>query len=319
MKLKQCAALLFALGVVPVSTAWANYPDKPIRMVVSMPAGGPMDVIARTLTEKVSQYLGQPVVIENRGGSGGNIGATGVASANPDGYTYLLSLDTTFTINPHLYASMGFDLDKLTPVAMIGKNGMLLVTHAKQGISSMDALIQASQKEPLNFSTAGNGSPGHFTAALMKQHANVDYTHVPYRGNAPATMAVVSGEVTGAALATPGLLPHVNTGALTALGVTGQSRSDLLPNVPTMTELGYPEIDFEVKYVVFAPAGTADDRQKVIADALQRALNEPDVQERLKGLDTTTHFLVGQKLADALKKDRERYGELSKAANMQVD
>ncbi|MCK9507939.1 MAG: tripartite tricarboxylate transporter substrate binding protein [Pigmentiphaga sp.] len=319
MKLKQCAALFLALGVVPASTAWANYPDKPIRMVVSMPAGGPMDVIARTLTEKVSQYLGQPVVIENRGGSGGNIGAASVANANPDGYTYLLSLDTTFTINPHLYASMGFDLNQLTPVAMIGKNGMLLVTNAKKGISTLDALIKASEKEPINFSTAGNGSPGHFTAALLKQHANVNYNHIPYRGNAPATMGVVSGEVTGAVLATPGLLPHVNTGALTALGVTGQARSALLPNVPTMTELGYPEVDFEVKYVVFAPAGTDESRQKVIADAVGRALNEPDVKERLKGLDTVTNFLVGQELADALKKDRERYGALSKAANMQVD
>lgn len=319
MKLTHTAALVLALGVAPLSSAWANYPDKPIRMVVSMPAGGPMDVIARTLTEKVGQYLGQPIVIENRGGSGGNIGATGVASASPDGYTYLLSLDTTFTVNPHLYASMGFDLDKLTPVVQVGKNGMLLVTHAKSGISTMDALIKASNKDPVNFSTAGNGSPGHFTAALLKQHANVEYVHVPYRGNAPATMAVVSGEVTGAVLATPGLLPHVNTGALTALGVTGQARSGLLPNVPTMTELGYPEVDFEVKYVVFAPTGTDASKQKVLADAFQRALNEPDVKERLKGLDMTHHFLVGQELVDALNKDRARYGELSKAANMQVD
>lgn len=318
MKLKSLAAALFAVSLTPAALA-ADYPNKPIRIVVNMQAGGPLDVLTRGLGEKVSSYLGQPVVIENRSGSGGNIGASAVANAATDGYTYLVSLDTTYTVNPHLYASMGFSMDKLEPAAVLVKHAILLATNAKTELGTLEALIKQSDSAPVNFSTAGNGSPAHFAIALLQQHAKVNYTNVPYRGAAPAILAVVSGEVSAAMLAVPGLLPHVKSGALNALALTGDTRSALLPDVPTMSELGYPQVDFEGKYVLFAPGGTDADRVNTVVKAFQRALNEPDIQERMKALDLQNAFTTGAAAKTLLDKESQRNRELIQAANMTID
>ncbi|MFA7679139.1 MAG: tripartite tricarboxylate transporter substrate binding protein [Pigmentiphaga sp.] len=318
MNRKSIVSALVMMSLAPLALA-ADFPDKPVRVMVNMPAGGPLDIMARALSEKVSQYLGQPFVIENRGGSGGNIGAAAVAQAAPDGYTWLMSLDSTFAINPHLYRSMGFELDRVRPVAVLARNGILLVTNAKQGITSLDALMQASEKGPINFGTPGNGTPAHLTVALLNQHVKLNYNHIPYRGNAPATMAVVSGEVGAAVSATPGVLQHVKSGALNALAVMGKTRSDLLPDVPTMAELKHPEVDFEVKYVLAAPAGMDAARQQVIVDAFVRAMGEPDIQERLKTMDVQAVIQTGNAVTETIQQLSEQNRKLIEASGMQVD
>ncbi len=228
------AAALLALALAaPLPTrAEGELPAGPIKIVNAFPPGGPSDIISRLVGEKMQATLKQPVVVENRPGAGGNIAADQVARAAPDGATILTGIDTTFTINPSIYKSIPFKPSDLKPLMIMASSGLLFGVQPSLGVKTLAELIAKAKTQTLDFSSGSNGSPGHLAAAIFGEATGAKIQHVPYKGNSPAVLALVSGEVQAGILATPGLLPHVKAGKVTALAVTSRKRSQIAPDVP---------------------------------------------------------------------------------------
>ncbi|HEY2254103.1 MAG TPA: tripartite tricarboxylate transporter substrate binding protein [Variovorax sp.] len=295
------------------------YPDMPVRFITNFPPGGPLDILGRSLAAALQQQLKQPFVVENRPGAGGNIGAELVAKSPADGYTVLLTIDTTFTINPHVYASMPFTAGDLKPLMIFSSSGLTFAIGTALGAKTLPEFVTQARAEPVTFSSAGNGSPGHIAAEIFASATGAKITHVPYKGNAPAVLALVSNEVQAGILATPGLLPQVQAAKVRALAVTGRQRSPLLPQVPTVGELGLKDLEFEVLYMAMVPAATPEPVVQTLRSALQSALARPELQSRLAALDMVPLGEVGAVAADHLEASRVRYGKIVKATGMKVD
>jgi tripartite-type tricarboxylate transporter receptor subunit TctC len=309
------AAAVLAAGPI----AAQGFPEKPVRIIVNFPPGGPSDILARSLGEKMSAALKQPFVVEARGGAGGNIGAEAVARGPADGYTVLFSIDTTFTVNPNLYKAMPFKIAELKPLMLMASSGLLVGVNPSVGATSLADFIAKGKRETITFSSGSNGSPGHVAASILQDTAGVKVNHIPYKGNTPAVMAVVTGEVQAGILATTGLLPQVQAGKVKALAVTSRKRSPLLPDVPTTAEAGVPALEFEVMYVAFVPAATPEPAVATLQKALVDALAAPDVRERLQKLDMVIEGETGAAAEARLAKARERYAATIKATGMKID
>lgn len=309
-------AWLALAGVPPHAQA---FPEKPVRIVVNFPPGGPLDIVARALGDKMAGALKQPFVVENRPGAAGNIGAEAVARSAADGYTVLFSIDTTLTVNPGLYKSMPFKLSDLRPLMLIASSGLAVGVHPGLGAASLADFVAKGRAQPINFSSAGNGSPGHVAASILQEAAGVKVSHIPYKGNAPAVMALVAGEVQAGILATPGLVPHFQSGKIKALAVTSRKRSPLAPETPTTAEAGLPALEFEVLYLAFLPAAVAGSVSSVLEQAMSAALAAPEVRERFRNLDLVIEGETGAAAAARLAKARERYAATIKATGMKVD
>lgn len=309
-------AVSFAAAPLHAQPAW---PARTVRLVNNFPAGGPADALARSVAHALQESLGQSFIVENKPGAAGNIGATDVANAAADGHTLLFGIDTTFTINPHLYANQGFKLSALRPVIVMASSGLLIGVHPSTGLKTLPQLVEASRNKAFNFSSAGSGSPGHLAVEMFKEATKNQLVHIPYRGNAPAVAAVLSGEVDGGALATPGMLPHVKAGKIQALAVTSRQRSTLAPDVPTVGELGLGALEQEVLYLVMAPAGVPDALVQTIGKAIDEALQRPDVQSRLASLDLFYVGLRGDAATQRLDELRKRYGAIVSATGMKVE
>lgn len=305
----------FSTGVA----AQASYPQRPVKLITNFPAGGPLDVLGRSLAEVMGRDLKQPFVVENKPGAAGNIGADFVAKTTPDGYSLLLTIDTTFTINPHLYPSMPFKPDDLKPLMVLSASGLLFGVPPTLGVKTLSDFVARSRGKTLNFASAGNGSPGHIAAELYADATGAKISHVPYKGNAPAVTALLAGEVDAAIIATPGLLPHVQAGKVQALAVTSHQRSPLLPQVPTVTELGMKDLEFEVLYLTMVPAGTPDAVTHTLQKAMTAALATPEVRSRIASLDLVALGETGPPAADRLKSMSTRYGSLVRKTGMKVD
>jgi tripartite-type tricarboxylate transporter receptor subunit TctC len=321
---RQLAALCtfsFLAGTVAPSMAQADngYPNKPVKVVVNFAPGGPIDVIARLVAEKLQSSLKQPFYVENKAGSGGIIGGSVVAKSDADGHTILIGIDTLFTVNPFIYASMPFKPGDLKPVMVMGSSGLALAVHPSAGVNTIKELVQKGKQQSISFSSGGNGNPGHLAIEMLSMATNVQATHVPYRGNAPAVVALLSGEVQAGMLATPGLVQHFKSQRLNPLAVTGRQRSVLLPDVATTTELGFPEVDLEVYYLAMVPSKTPDAVVKTLQTAIASALAQPDVQEKLRSLDFRPLTLDGQKADELLAKTRDRYAAVIKATGMKAE
>jgi len=309
------AAAVFMAGPV----AAQGFPEKPVRIIVNFPPGGPSDILARSLGEKMSAALKQPFVVEARGGAGGNIGAEAVARSPADGYTVLFSIDTTFTVNPNLYKSMPFKLAELKPLMLMASSGLLVGVNPSVGATSLADFIATGRRETITFSSGSNGSPGHVAASILQDTAGVKVNHIPYKGNTPAVMAVVTGEVQAGILATTGLLPQVQAGKVKALAVTSRKRSPLMPEVPTTAEAGVPALEFEVMFVALVPAATPEPVVATLQKALADALAAPDVRDRLQKLDMVIEGETGAAAEARLAKARERYAATIKATGMKID
>ena len=312
------AAIAFA-GCATTALAQPAYPDKPVRLVTNFPAGGPLDLLGRQLAIPLQAELGQPFVVDNRPGAGGNIGADAVAKSAPDGYTVLLSIDTTFTINPHIYRSMPFAPKDLKPLLIFSSSGLTLAVNPSVPAAGLRQFADMGKTQDLSFSSAGNGSPGHIASALFSTGTGARITHVPYKGNAPAVTALIAGEVQAGILATPGLLPQIQAGKAKALAVTGSQRSPLLPQTPTVGELGLKALEFDVLYLAMVPAATPDAVVQKLQGALAKALVQPDVKQRLVTLDMVALGETGQKAAQHLEVSKQRYGKIVKAIGLKVD
>lgn len=300
-----------------------TWPTQPLRIVNNFPAGGPSDLIARALAEALQKSSGQPVIVENKAGAGGNIGAAEVAKAAPDGRTVFLGIDTAFTVNPHIFSVMPYRLGSrsgdLKPLVIISSNGLLLGTSAAQGLFSMPELIGAGKTRGLNFSSGGAGSPGHLGVAIFSQAANIKITHVPYRGNSPAVLAMVSGEVDGGILSVTGMLPHVRSGKIVPVAMTSRQRSRLLPDVPTVAELGYPELQNEVLTLCMVPGATPEPLLAAMQVAVLEAMKTPALQEKLASFDMVAENLTGAAASKRLSTLSAHYAQIIKATGMKVE
>lgn len=315
------AATLAAIALLaaPAALAQAAYPSKPLRFVVNFPPGGPLDVLARALAESAQKELKQPVVVDNRPGAGGNLGADQVAKAPADGYTVLLSIDTTFTVNPTLYPSMPFAAKDFKPVMIFASSGLTFAVNPGVKAKTLAELATLGKTDAITFSSAGNGSPGHFAAELFAEHTGAKVSHIPYKGNAPAVMALLAGEVQAGILATPGLLPHLQAGKLNALATTGTRRSPMLPQVATVGELGLKALEFEVLYLAMVPAATPEPVVQTLRAAMQTALAAPELQARLASLDMVPLGEAGAAAAQRLDANAARYARVVKATGMKAD
>jgi tripartite-type tricarboxylate transporter receptor subunit TctC len=310
------AALACAITLPAFADAW---PDKPVRLINNFPPGGPSDIIARSLADALQKRFKQPFVVENRAGASGTIGADAVAKAPADGYTVLFGIDSTFTVNPHIYKAMPFKPGDLRPLMLIASSGLLVGVHPSTGFKTLHDLIAAAKVKPVTFSSAGNGSPGHLAAEVMTEATGAKITHVPYKGNTPAVTAVLSGEVNGGELATPGMLPHVKAGKITALAVTSRKRSTLAPEIPTVAEAGWPQLEQEVFYGPWVPAATPEPVVKALQQAMTGALARPELHARLEGLDLHYEGLVGAAASKRLGELSDHYGKIIRATGIKVE
>jgi tripartite-type tricarboxylate transporter receptor subunit TctC len=313
------AAALFAAFLAPAFAQAPAWPAKPVKFVNNFPPGGPSDMIARSIADVLQKQFNQPFVVDNRAGASGNIGADLVAKAPADGYTVLFGIDSTFTVNPHIYKGMPFKAADLRPVMVMASSGLLVGVHPSTGFRTMKDLVAAAKDKPVTFSSAGSGSPGHLAAELLTEATGAKVTHVPYKGNTPAVTAVLAGEVNGGVLATPGMLPHVKAGKITPLAVTSRKRSTLAPDIPTVAEAGLPQLEQEVFYLAMVPAATPEPVVQAIQKAMADALARADVRARLDGLDLHYEGLVGAAAGKRLAELSERYGKVIRVTGMKVE
>ena len=307
------------------SAAPQAYPNRLIKLVVPSVAGGPADIVARAIGDKLAISLKQPVVIENRPGAGGNIGTEAVAKAAPDGYTLGHALSTILTVNPSLYKKLPFDPDKdFRPISIVTTTGQMLVVHPSVPVNSVAEFVAyakaaAARKEPITYASGGNGTPGHLAMEYFRMHAGFDAIHVPYRGNAPLVVDLVAGQVKAGFVATAGMMDHVRAGRLRGLGVSHVRRAPLAPDVPTIAESGYPGFKIETYQVMLAPAGLPEPIAALLEREVQAALKHPDVIERFRLMDTTPAGLIGPDVLARLKADRADWAKVVAAANMRID
>ncbi len=304
----------------PAGAIAQAFPTRPITVVVPYTAGGPVDILARLVAEKMSTEFKQTVIIENKTGGGGNIGAAHVAKAHADGYTILCSTDTPMTVNPALYRNMGFDPSKdLIPLSLATTFAQMLVVSPKLPVSNLAQFLALAKSEPLTFATGGNGSPGHLTGAYFSRQAGIELTHIPYKGNSQAVSDLLGGQVDAGFLATPGVLPHIKAGKLKGLAVTSTSRSPLAPTIPTASEGGVPGFEATFAMVYMAPTGTPADIVEKLQSAINRALAAPDVKERLAALDISAVGKSPSEAASYLDHYRRLWTDLAKSLKLQVD
>ena len=276
---------LFACFILAFSSAAAaqtDYPNRPIRLIVTVPPGGAADFIARLVGAKVSESLGQPVLVENRGGAGGTIAADAVAKAAPDGYTVLQNSITTHGVGPHLYSKLPYDpVRDFTPVSGLALLPLIMAINADLPFKSVDEVIAGAKKGNLNFASSGNGGAPHMAAELFKSVTGAPITHVPYKGSGPAVADLVGGRVEIMFDAAPSLIAHVKSGKLRVLGAASAERNRVLPDVPTFAELGYPKVAVSLWYGMLAPAATPRPIIERLNAEVGKALASPDVREKL--------------------------------------
>jgi tripartite-type tricarboxylate transporter receptor subunit TctC len=314
--MKRC---IFAmLAAAAALTAHAQYPGKPVRVVVST-VPGPLDTFARMTLDKVSAALKQPFVVENKPGAGGNIAADMVAKSTPDGYTLLFAIDTTFTVNPSIYKSLPFDPAKDFAVISVPVTyGQLLAVHPSVPANTVAELVTLSKQKKLTYASGGNGTPSHLSGAYFLAAAGIDMTHVPYKGTGQSVIDVIAGQVDSIFAVTTGVLPHVKSGKLRALGISSAKRSALAPEVPTIAE-AYPGFEAAFAYAFMAPAGTSVDVVRMLNREMLRALAQPDVQEKNRTFDYAATGLDPTQSAAWLKENRERWAQVIKRAGIMME
>ncbi len=283
----RLALLIFALLQTPFSVAQPaeSYPSKPVRLILPFPPGGGTDILGRLIGERLSAGLGQPVVIDNRGGAGGTLGTALAAKAAPDGYTLLL-VPTSHVINPSIYAKLPYDTEKdFAPITMVASAAILMAVTPRVPADTVRGFVEAAKARPqalADYGSAGAGTVFHLTGELFKQLTGLPLQHVPYRGGGPTVTALLAGEIPLAFETMLALQPHVRAGTLRALAITSARRSTIMPEIPTTAEAGFPSVVADNSYALFAPAGTSAPVLARLHDATVAALALSDVRDRLR-------------------------------------
>lgn len=317
--MRHWLALAIALAAWPAAGQDA-YPSKPVRFVVPFPAAGPLDVMARLYAQKLGDRWGRPVIVENRTGATGAIGAEAVAKAAADGYTLLFTVDLPIVMAPALVTTPYDPKTDLVPVAALGETMNMLVVHPSIGVSTLPELVAAAKAKPgaLTFASAGNASPGHVCGEMLKSAAGIDLTHVPYKGAAPAMQAALAGEVSMFCGPVTQGLPHVKSGKLRALGVTGEKPSSLLPELKPLSAT-FPGLVVSNWYAVFAPPKTPAAVLATLRAELKRAYDDPEVRQRLDSLGMDPLWMEPAQVSAAIDRDLARWGTVMRRANIKPD
>ena len=314
------AAALVAAGMASRASA-QQYPTKPVRIVAPFGAGGLVDVLSRAVGEKLRASLGQPIIVDNRPGSGGNIGADIVAKAEPDGYTLLMSSAGILSINEALYAKMPFNPQTaFAPITLVAEMNMLAVVNSGSPIKTAGDLVAAARKEPgkLNFGSPGNGTTGHLGMELFQHAAKVKLTHVPYKSAAEAVIALMGNQIQGVFDNPPTVLPHIRAGRLRALAYAAPKRSPLLPDVPTFDEGALKGFEASSWFGLAAPAKTPRAVVNLLAKETGRALREPDVQGRFADLGATLVGNSPEQFDAYVRSETKKWHAVVKAADIKL-
>lgn len=310
-----------ALALVSCAAAFAqgSWPDKAVRIIVPLPPGGPSEIVLRGAIEKMQPAFKQPLVLENKPGAAGNLGAAEAARAAADGHTWLWSTDTLLTVNPHVYKQLGFKPDDLQPVMRASAFSQTLVCNPGLGVKTVGELVKKAKEQPLSYASGGAGSPGHLSTELFKATAGIEMAHVPYKGPAPAMQDVIGGQVHCGFLAGPTVLPMVRAGRLVALAVSGAKRSLLLPEVPTVAESGLAGFDATFSLVLYAPRGTPPAVVDAMHAALAGALKQPDMVERLRLTDQDVLVSSPADSARRIAADSQTWGQVARRIGLTAD
>ena len=308
------------LALAATLAAAQSYPTRPVRVLVGFPPGGGTDIMARLLTPKLSEYLGQQFVVENRPGATTNIASALVATSAPDGYT-LLFTTSALAINRSLYKNLTFDAVRdFAPVSVFAESPNLLVAHSSAGASVKELLAQARAKPgAMNYSSAGAGTSQHLAGELFKAKTGAQIVHVPYKGTAASLTAVIAGEVQFSFANVPAILGHVKSGRIHALAVLAPKRSALMPDVPTMKEAGVEGVEVPVWYALLAPAATPREIVKLLADATVRAAHSPELNQKLVEQGTEPVGNTPEEFAAMLKSEVVRWAEVVKISGAKAD
>jgi len=316
-------AVVAALLVLSTGTAVAQaWPAKPIRIVVPFPAGGSTDIVGRLLADKLSQSLGQAVVVDNRAGAGGTSGSDVAAKSAPDGYTFLLGTSSTHAIAPALYPKLAYDPVKdFAPVSLLGTATILMVVHPSVPAKSVAEFVALAKAKPgaMMFGSTGNGSVSHLTAEYFKSLAGIDMQHVPYKGDTPMTLDLVAGRLQVAFGTAVAFLPQVQGGKLNALAVTDAKPSPVAPQLPTVAASGLPGFEALQWFGMLAPAGTPREIVARVNTEIGKALQQPDVQEKLKGLGMQIVGGPPEQFGSFMRAEAGKWAKIVKDSGAKVD
>jgi tripartite-type tricarboxylate transporter receptor subunit TctC len=316
---------LVALGALALcfgGAAAQGFPSKPIRMIVPFPPGGATDACGRVLAAALTAQLKYPVVIENLAGANGGIGAEVVAKARPDGHTLLFTSMGTLVMNPHIYRKSRFSVENdLMPVAKVFDTPLVIEARPDRELKTLNDLIARARSAPgnLTYASGGSGASSHMAAELFKYHTKTDLTHIPYKGNGPALQDLLGGQVDVMFDQLASSLPHILSGRLRAIAVTAHDRLPSLPNVPTVAELGYPELEMSSWGSVTAPAGTPHEVVGILSRAILAVLQDPAVRERMERNGAVVASGDAQALGVLMKEETGRWGKIIRAAGISSD
>jgi tripartite-type tricarboxylate transporter receptor subunit TctC len=314
-----CAAIAASIATLDVGAA-DDYPSRPIRLVVPFAAGGVSDITARILVSRMSESLGQRIVIDNRGGAGGMIGTDIVAKATPDGYTIVLASNGTHAVVPYLYKNVPYDPVKdFAPVGMVSIAPQILAVNNDVPVKSVKELIALAKSRPgkLSYASSGNGSTGHISGEMLSAMAGIELSHIPYKSASAAYPDVFSGRVSMLFDNALSMTPHIKAGRVRPLAVTTPARATALPDLPTMSESGLPGFSMPLWIAVFAPAGTPPRIIARLNKEMNRALSTPELREQMAQQGAEVLYGTPGELLAAVKSDLKRVGEIVKAAKIE--
>jgi tripartite-type tricarboxylate transporter receptor subunit TctC len=314
--------LIFLVSIALASGAWAQepYPSRPVRFILPFPPGGPTDILGRLISERLGAALGQPVVTENRGGAGGNVGAEAAAKSAPDGYTIVLAAPS-LAISPTLYAKLNYDpVRDLAPVSLVATVPNVVVTQPGHPATLKEFIALARAKPGgMNFGSGGSGTSNHLAGELFNLLADVKLTHVPYKGVNLAMQDVIAGRIDLVVIGVPAAAPHIKAGRLRALGVIAHQRLPTLPDVPTVAEAGLAGFEVTTWYGILAPAGTPRPIVNRLNAELVKIMHSPEMRERLAGIGTDPVTSTPEEFAAYLKAEIDKWGEVIRKAGLKAD
>lgn len=300
--------------------AQTSYPNKPIKLIVPFPPGGLIDNVARLITPALSAELGQTIVVENKPGAGGNLGAAEVAKATPDGYTLLMA-SPPLSISPALYKNLPYNPSSIEPIAIFGQLPNVLLVNPDSGINSVAELVKRAKANPgkMNYASNGNGTSLNLSAEMLKSQAGIYVVHIPYRGSALANVALVSKDVDFMFDNLPPALGLIKGNKLKALAVTTSTRNPALPQVPTMQEAGFPNFQVSAYFGIAAPKGLPQDISSKLQNSIQKAVTQKEVADSLVKLGATVDFMNATKSAEFIKADAQRWQKVVDYAKIELD
>jgi tripartite-type tricarboxylate transporter receptor subunit TctC len=322
--MKKFSSILKSFGLIISAftfSAYAqvNWPQKPVKIVVAFPPGTPGDVLLRAMSAPLAESLGQPVVVENKPGAGGNVGTASVVSIPTDLHTFVNSPDTILTVNPKIYSKPGFSPDQIIPVTTLGSINLVLACHPSVGVKSVSELIALAKKQSITYASGGAGVPGHLAIEMLLSQSGINMMHVPYRGPAPAAADLLAGNVGCAFLVTNQMAPHIKAGKLVGLAVSNTARSPLLPDIPTMQEAGVNGYAATFSEAVWVPKSVPQAIVDRLAQEIIKVGRRPEVQAVYRNVDVTPVLDTPEQAMKRVLQESSRWSPVIQRISLKVD